>query len=107
MSVVLGVTRVLFPQSVRWYVGQLEKTVIALCGRFGVEAATSPHTGVWVGDNKICAIGTTQPNFIVYFCKCYFVFHKLIDSFIGFVLHIFLMGLLAFSRRGLGPPRPP
>ncbi|XP_032400880.1 octanoyl-[acyl-carrier-protein]:protein N-octanoyltransferase LIPT2, mitochondrial [Xiphophorus hellerii] len=46
-----------FKKSVRWYVGQLEKTVIALCGRFGVEAATSPHTGVWVGDNKICAIG--------------------------------------------------
>jgi len=50
--------RVLFPQSVRWYVDQLEKTVITLCGRFGIEASTSPHTGVWVGDNKICAIGT-------------------------------------------------
>lgn len=46
-----------FKKSVRWYVGQLEKTVISLCSRFGVEAATSPHTGVWVGDNKICAIG--------------------------------------------------
>lgn len=49
----------LFPQSVRWYVCELEKTVISVCSRFGVEASTSPHTGVWVGDNKICAIGTT------------------------------------------------
>uniref|UniRef100_A0A3Q2R0K8 Octanoyl-[acyl-carrier-protein]:protein N-octanoyltransferase LIPT2, mitochondrial n=1 Tax=Fundulus heteroclitus TaxID=8078 RepID=A0A3Q2R0K8_FUNHE len=46
-----------FRKGVRWYVGQLEKTVISLCSRLGVEAATSPHTGVWVGDNKICAIG--------------------------------------------------
>uniref|UniRef100_A0A3B5B6N9 Octanoyl-[acyl-carrier-protein]:protein N-octanoyltransferase LIPT2, mitochondrial n=1 Tax=Stegastes partitus TaxID=144197 RepID=A0A3B5B6N9_9TELE len=46
-----------FKKSVRWYVGQLEKTVIGLCSSFGVEASTSPHTGVWVGDNKICAIG--------------------------------------------------
>lgn len=49
----------LFSQSVRWYVDQLEQTVIALCSRFGIRATTSPHTGVWVGDNKICAIGTT------------------------------------------------
>ncbi|XP_061578220.1 putative lipoyltransferase 2, mitochondrial [Cololabis saira] len=46
-----------FRKSVRWYVSQLEQTVISLCSRFGVEASTSPHTGVWVGDNKICAIG--------------------------------------------------
>ncbi|KAM3875610.1 octanoyl-[acyl-carrier-protein]:protein N-octanoyltransferase LIPT2, mitochondrial [Diretmus argenteus] len=46
-----------FRKSVRWYVGELEKTVIRVCSRFGIEASTSPHTGVWVGDNKICAIG--------------------------------------------------
>ncbi|KAM6933376.1 octanoyl-[acyl-carrier-protein]:protein N-octanoyltransferase LIPT2, mitochondrial [Xenentodon cancila] len=46
-----------FKKSVRWYVGQLEKTIISLCSRFGVGASTSPHTGVWVGDKKICAIG--------------------------------------------------
>lgn len=49
----------LFSQSVRWYVDQLEQIVIALCSRFAIRATTSPHTGVWVGDNKICAIGTT------------------------------------------------
>ncbi|XP_056139593.1 putative lipoyltransferase 2, mitochondrial [Lampris incognitus] len=46
-----------FRRSVRWYVQQLEELVIRLCGRFGIRACTSPHTGVWVGDNKICAIG--------------------------------------------------
>lgn len=47
----------LLPQSVRWYVCELERTIISACGRFGIEASTSPHTGVWVRDNKICAIG--------------------------------------------------
>ncbi|XP_075994353.1 octanoyl-[acyl-carrier-protein]:protein N-octanoyltransferase LIPT2, mitochondrial [Genypterus blacodes] len=46
-----------FKKSVRWYVCQLEKTIMSVCSRFGIKAATSPHTGVWVGDNKICAIG--------------------------------------------------
>lgn len=49
----------LVSQSVRWYVSNLEKTIISVCSRFGVDASTSPHTGVWVGDSKICAIGTT------------------------------------------------
>lgn len=46
-----------FKKSVRWYVCELEKTVIGLCSKFGIKAATSPDTGVWVGNNKICAIG--------------------------------------------------
>ncbi|XP_023817427.1 putative lipoyltransferase 2, mitochondrial isoform X1 [Oryzias latipes] len=50
-----------FRKSVRWYVAQLEKTVVSACGSLGVTATTSPHTGVWVGDNKICAMGTYAP----------------------------------------------
>ncbi len=46
-----------FKKSVRWYVCELERTVIKLCSTFGIQASTSPDTGVWVGDNKICAIG--------------------------------------------------
>ncbi|XP_068172794.1 octanoyl-[acyl-carrier-protein]:protein N-octanoyltransferase LIPT2, mitochondrial [Antennarius striatus] len=46
-----------FQKSVRWYVGALEETILSLCSGFGIRASTSPHTGVWVGDNKICAIG--------------------------------------------------
>ncbi|NP_001297965.1 putative lipoyltransferase 2, mitochondrial [Esox lucius] len=48
---------VCFRKSVRWYVCELEKTVINLCRKYGIKASTSPDTGVWVGDNKICAIG--------------------------------------------------
>lgn len=45
-------------KGVRWYVCQLERTVIEVCRRFGISASTSaPHTGVWVQDRKICAIG--------------------------------------------------
>uniref|UniRef100_A0A9J7XDQ5 lipoyl(octanoyl) transferase n=1 Tax=Cyprinus carpio carpio TaxID=630221 RepID=A0A9J7XDQ5_CYPCA len=46
-----------FRKSVRWYVCELERTVIKTCAQFGIEASTSPDTGVWAGDNKICAIG--------------------------------------------------
>ncbi|KAJ3590137.1 hypothetical protein NHX12_008091 [Muraenolepis orangiensis] len=46
-----------FGKSVRRYVCQLERTVIGLCAKLGIGATTSPETGVWVGDNKICAIG--------------------------------------------------
>ncbi|XP_071758804.2 octanoyl-[acyl-carrier-protein]:protein N-octanoyltransferase LIPT2, mitochondrial [Centroberyx gerrardi] len=46
-----------FRKSLHWYVGELEQTVISVCSRFGIEASTTRHTGVWVGDNKICAIG--------------------------------------------------
>uniref|UniRef100_A0A3B1KFN2 Octanoyl-[acyl-carrier-protein]:protein N-octanoyltransferase LIPT2, mitochondrial n=1 Tax=Astyanax mexicanus TaxID=7994 RepID=A0A3B1KFN2_ASTMX len=46
-----------FKKSVRWYVCEIEKTVINMCSKFGIKASTSPDTGVWVGNNKICAIG--------------------------------------------------
>ncbi|KAL7831963.1 hypothetical protein AOLI_G00295110 [Acnodon oligacanthus] len=46
-----------FKKSVRWYVCKLERTVIEMCSKFRIKASTSPDTGVWVGNNKICAIG--------------------------------------------------
>ncbi|XP_056118550.1 putative lipoyltransferase 2, mitochondrial [Rhinichthys klamathensis goyatoka] len=46
-----------FKKSVRWYVCELERTVIKMCSKFGINASTSPDTGVWVGNNKLCAIG--------------------------------------------------
>ncbi|KAG9351887.1 hypothetical protein JZ751_023138 [Albula glossodonta] len=58
-----------FKKSVRWYVCELERTVINLCHRFGIKASTSPDTGVWVGDNKICAIGIN--------CRMYVTSHGL------------------------------
>ncbi|XP_030755951.1 putative lipoyltransferase 2, mitochondrial [Sitophilus oryzae] len=53
-----------FKPSMRWYVCQIEKTVINLCKKFYLHAETSPHTGVWIGDNKICAIGIHGSRFI-------------------------------------------
>lgn len=48
--------------SVRWYVAQLESTLIRLCKtEFGLPTKTSPHTGVWTSDSdeerKLAAIG--------------------------------------------------
>jgi lipoate-protein ligase B len=43
--------------AVRWYVGCLERGLINACSTWGIAAGTSPHTGVWVGDEKIAAIG--------------------------------------------------
>jgi lipoate-protein ligase B len=41
----------------RW-LRDLEETMIRVCGSFGVEGRRfPPHTGVWVGDRKIAAIG--------------------------------------------------
>ena len=41
----------------RQYVSLLEQTVIRCCAAFNLQAVTSPHTGVWVQDKKIAAIG--------------------------------------------------
>uniref|UniRef100_T1J567 lipoyl(octanoyl) transferase n=1 Tax=Strigamia maritima TaxID=126957 RepID=T1J567_STRMM len=43
--------------SMKWYVCQLEQCVINLCKKLNITATTSPHTGVWVGEDKIAAIG--------------------------------------------------
>lgn len=42
-----------FKAGMRWYVESIEKSVIGLCEKFGIEAKTSPDTGVWVNDNKV------------------------------------------------------
>ena len=38
----------------------LEKAVVAVCARFGVEAQTTENVGVWINEDKICAIGKVQ-----------------------------------------------
>ncbi|XP_035288053.1 putative lipoyltransferase 2, mitochondrial [Anguilla anguilla] len=58
-----------FKKSVRWYVCELERTVIGLCRKFEISASTSPDTGVWVGENKICALGIN--------CRMYITSHGL------------------------------
>ncbi|UYV62254.1 LIPT2 [Cordylochernes scorpioides] len=44
-------------RSIKWYVENLEKTIINMSNAFDIKATTSPYTGVWVGNDKIAAIG--------------------------------------------------
>lgn len=53
-----------FRTSIRWYVQQVERMVIRVCAELGIKAGTSPDTGVWVGDRKICAIGIHGSRYI-------------------------------------------
>ncbi|XP_045761103.1 putative lipoyltransferase 2, mitochondrial [Maniola jurtina] len=53
-----------FKTSVRWYVDRLEETVINMCDELGIKAGRSPHTGVWVEDNKIAAIGIHASRYV-------------------------------------------
>jgi len=42
----------------RTYVCLLEKSLIAVCAKYGIDAMTTEHTGVWTSpDDKIAAIG--------------------------------------------------
>lgn len=58
-----------FTPSIRWYVCHLEKTIIDLCKQYNLEAKTTPDTGVWIDDRKICAMGVH--------CKRYITSHGL------------------------------
>lgn len=42
-----------YKTSMRWYVCNIERTVINMCEELGLKGETSPHTGVWIGDNKV------------------------------------------------------
>lgn len=47
-----------FTSGIKWYVCALEQTIMRTLESLGVVGAhRSPHTGVWVGENKLCAIG--------------------------------------------------
>lgn len=53
-----------FKPSIRWYVCQIERTIIELCRRYELQGTTSPNTGVWIDDRKICAIGLHCSRYI-------------------------------------------
>lgn len=47
-------------RSMKWYICRLEETIIRLClNSYGLQAGRSADTGVWVGNDKICAMGRT------------------------------------------------
>ena len=41
----------------RSYVASIERLIIDTCSEYGIQAKTTEDTGVWVGNEKICAIG--------------------------------------------------
>ncbi|GFS84566.1 hypothetical protein NPIL_179571 [Nephila pilipes] len=43
-------------KSIKWYVRQLENTIIDTCRSFNVKATTTSDVGVWIEDRKIAAI---------------------------------------------------
>ncbi|KAK4021870.1 putative lipoyltransferase 2, mitochondrial [Daphnia magna] len=53
-----------FNKSMKWYICKLEETIIQLCKSFGVEAGRSSNTGVWVKNEKLCAIGVHGSRYI-------------------------------------------
>lgn len=53
-----------FQGGIKWYVCQIEKMIIRLCAEFGIQGKTSPETGVWIDDKKICAIGIHGSRYI-------------------------------------------
>jgi lipoyl(octanoyl) transferase len=53
-----------YNKNIRQFVSAIEQSIISVCDELGILASTSPHTGVWGGNNKVCAIG----NFFLSLC---------------------------------------
>ena len=54
-------------RDLHWYTNALEECVIQALGRYGVVGHRSPvNTGVWVGTNKIAAIGVSASRWFTY-----------------------------------------
>nr|XP_018897628.1 PREDICTED: putative lipoyltransferase 2, mitochondrial isoform X2 [Bemisia tabaci] len=53
-----------FNLNVRTYVDSIQSTIIKLCELYGLKAYTCEHTGVWVNDSKICALGVRCSKFV-------------------------------------------
>ena len=55
----------LFQKDIHWYLRNLEETIIHTLDYFSVKAKRIPGlTGVWVEDNKICAIGVKVTRWV-------------------------------------------
>ena len=53
-----------YTPSVRWYICQLEEVLIKTCNEFGIEGVRTENVGIWVGDNKIAAVGVHCRQYI-------------------------------------------
>jgi lipoyl(octanoyl) transferase len=48
----------LLKQDLHWWLRMIEESVMTACAEIGLETRRfPPHTGVWAGDRKLCAIG--------------------------------------------------
>lgn len=62
---VMNLSRAPLKRDLHWYLRTLEGVVIALCARYGIDAQRRPgRAGVWVGHNKIAAIGLKVSKWI-------------------------------------------
>lgn len=61
---ILNLKQIQSKPSVKNFVCKIEETIINLCAKFGVKGNRSPHTGVWVNDRKVCAIGLHVGRYI-------------------------------------------
>jgi len=54
-----------YRKDVHWYLRQLEETIIRTIAKFGLTGERNPdYTGVWVGDEKIAAIGVKVSRWV-------------------------------------------
>ncbi|XP_044745477.1 putative lipoyltransferase 2, mitochondrial [Coccinella septempunctata] len=53
-----------FKLTMKCYIASLEKTIISLCDLLNLNAYTCEHTGVWINDKKVCAIGVHGSRYI-------------------------------------------
>lgn len=53
-----------FKLTMKCYIALLEKSVVHLCNLVNLKAYTCEHTGVWIKDKKICAIGVHGSRYI-------------------------------------------
>ena len=52
-------------KDLHWYTNKLEELVIETLKEFGIQGERSEvNTGVWIGMNKICAIGVTASRWV-------------------------------------------
>ena len=56
-----------FRKDIHWYLRQLEEVIIRVLAEYGVDGGRMEgYTGVWVGDEKIAAIGVAIKRWIAY-----------------------------------------
>ena len=54
-----------YRKSVSWYMRTLEKIIIKTLGKYAIDATTKENlTGVWVNDEKICAMGVRLSKWV-------------------------------------------